>query len=79
MAYILNIESATDVCSICISDNDKILAVQQTVSNHASQITMMIEKCLLEAHLKMKNLDAIAISNTKRPASLGVQGDIGTM
>ena len=63
MAYILNIESATDVCSICISDNDKILAVQETVSNHASQITMMIEKCLLEAHLKMKNLDAVAISN----------------
>lgn len=63
MPYILNIESATDICSIAISQNDKVVALQETQGNHATQMTLMIEKCLAEAQLQMPDISAIAISN----------------
>jgi tRNA threonylcarbamoyladenosine biosynthesis protein TsaB len=67
MPYILNIESATDICSIAISQGDKVLALQETKSNHASQMTLMIESCLAHAHLRMQDLSAVAVS--KGPGS----------
>ena len=64
MAYILNIESATTICSVCISQNGELLSIHETDANkHASEITLMIGKCLTEADLKMTDLSAVAISN----------------
>ena len=64
MAYILNIESATSICSVCISQNGELLSIHETDANkHASEITLMIDKCLAEAGLKMTDLLAVAISN----------------
>ena len=63
MPYILNIESATDICSIAISQDDEVLALQETQGNHAAQMTVMIEHCLKEAKLQMRDLSAVAISN----------------
>ncbi len=63
MSYILNIESATDICSIAISQDDKVLALQETQGNHAAKMTLMIEHCLKEAQLHMRDLSAVAISN----------------
>ena len=57
MAYILNIESATSICSVCISQNGELLSIHETDANkHASEITLMIDKCLAEAGLKMTDL-----------------------
>lgn len=64
MAYILNIESATNICSVCVSQDGQLLSIQETNANkHASEITLMIDKCLTDAGLKMTDLSAVAISN----------------
>ena len=64
MAYILNIESATSICSVCISQNGELLSIHETDANkHASEITLMIDKCLMESGLKMADLSTVAISN----------------
>jgi len=64
MAKILNIETSTEICSICISENGQLLAIAESHEgyNHASNLTIFIQKCLKEAKLKMENLDAIALS-----------------
>lgn len=62
--YILNIESSTDVCSVCISNRDEVLLLNEIVGNdHASKITFLIEDALSACQLTMKDLAAVAISN----------------
>ena len=64
MAFILNIETATDVCSICVSREGEILSVREIMgNNHVSQITLLIEACLKDANLGMRDLAAVAISD----------------
>jgi tRNA threonylcarbamoyladenosine biosynthesis protein TsaB len=64
MSYILNIETATDICSIAISYEGKILSlVEEANNNHASRITLMIEEALAEAKINIKDLAAVAMSN----------------
>jgi tRNA threonylcarbamoyladenosine biosynthesis protein TsaB len=64
MIYILNIESATSICSVCISQNGKLISIHEADDNkHASEITLMIDKCLIDAGLKMTGISAVAISN----------------
>lgn len=65
MAKILNIETATDICSVSIADGVEILATQRAeeVYQHASVITLLIEACVKNAKLNLKDLDAIAISS----------------
>jgi len=64
MAIILNIETATDIGSVCISKGEKILASKDGSStfSHAKETTLMIEACLAEAAISMQDLGAIAIS-----------------
>lgn len=65
MAIILNLETATDVGSVCISKGEKILAYRnsRTPFSHAKETTLMIEACLKEAAIEMKDIDAVAISS----------------
>jgi tRNA threonylcarbamoyladenosine biosynthesis protein TsaB len=64
MSYILNIETATDICSIAISQGGKMLSlVEEANNNHASRITLMIEEALREAKINIKDLSAVAMSN----------------
>ena len=64
MSLILNIESATDVCSIALSQDGKLLSwVEEATNSHASRMTLMIEKALNQADAKIKDLAAVAISN----------------
>lgn len=64
MPLILNIETATDICSVCIAENTEVLAIQKSDNaySHASVITLLIEACRKEAGVKLSDLDAIAIS-----------------
>ena len=64
MAIILNIETATDIGSVCLSKGKKILAniACATPFSHSKETTLMIEKCLEEAGLTLEDIDAIAIS-----------------
>ncbi|MBL7814004.1 MAG: tRNA (adenosine(37)-N6)-threonylcarbamoyltransferase complex dimerization subunit type 1 TsaB [Saprospiraceae bacterium] len=64
MSLILNIESATDICSIAISQNGVPLALCEAQGNHhAEQITLLINDCLKTCDIPINALDAVAISN----------------
>jgi tRNA threonylcarbamoyladenosine biosynthesis protein TsaB len=69
MAIILCIETATEICSVALLQDDKILALQENHegNSHASQITLLIDAVMKDANIELKNLDAIAVS--KGPGS----------
>lgn len=64
MAKILHIETSTEICSVCISENENPLFTQETHEGyqHASLLTSFIDKCLVTSGLKMNDLNAVAIS-----------------
>jgi tRNA threonylcarbamoyladenosine biosynthesis protein TsaB len=61
---ILNIETATDICSICISRDRVILAQEASREpfQHAAKITLLIKACLEKAEMTLADIDAIAVS-----------------
>jgi len=63
MPTILNIETSTDVCSVCISRDAAVLAIRETGRSysHNEVIAVFIDECIREAGLQMKDLDAVAI------------------
>ena len=62
---ILNIESATGVCSVCISKGTEILAIQTAdeVFQHAKVLTGLIGDCLKTSGLTLAEMDAVALSS----------------
>lgn len=62
--FILQIETATPVCSVAISNcGETIVVVDAPLPNmHASSLTGLIEQALREAGLSMSQLHAIAVS-----------------
>jgi tRNA threonylcarbamoyladenosine biosynthesis protein TsaB len=69
LALILNIETATPVCSVCISREERILSVKEINQGltHAENLHSFIESTLNEAGISVKELNAIALS--KGPGS----------
>lgn len=65
MALILNIESATQVCSVALSDKDSLLHVEQAEEDrsHSEVLTTLIDKAMKASHKQMNQLDAVAISS----------------
>jgi tRNA threonylcarbamoyladenosine biosynthesis protein TsaB len=61
---ILQIETATTVCSVALSNNGEVLAVKQMDQRniHAEVITLYIEEILTQTGTKYTDLDAIAVS-----------------
>ncbi|MCS6928666.1 MAG: tRNA (adenosine(37)-N6)-threonylcarbamoyltransferase complex dimerization subunit type 1 TsaB [Saprospiraceae bacterium] len=64
MACLLLLETATDVCSAAISCNGKVIATEEKVTdvNCAAYLTLLIEACLRQANLSLRQLDAVAVS-----------------
>jgi tRNA threonylcarbamoyladenosine biosynthesis protein TsaB len=64
MALILNIETATQVCSVCLTDGESVLSVRESHEKniHAAKVTVFSEEVLQEAGKEMKDLEAIAVS-----------------
>lgn len=64
MALILNIETTTPVCSVCIGNNGSVVAlVESDIPNsHAVMLTSYIQQVLKEAGISMAELDAVAVS-----------------
>src|ERR1700753_3208528 len=62
---ILQIETATTVCSVALSNNGEVLAVKQMDQRniHAEVITLYIEELLTSTGTKYNELDAIAVSS----------------
>jgi tRNA threonylcarbamoyladenosine biosynthesis protein TsaB len=69
LAFILNIETATTVCSVSISENDTLLAVNEIDNGftHTENLHVFIKELLTQINLKPTDLNAIAVS--KGPGS----------
>lgn len=65
MAHLLHIETATSVCSVCIS-KDIMVVSRHTAEEprvHTKSATLMIQKVIKDANLSMQDLDAVVISD----------------
>lgn len=69
MALILNIETATPVCSVCVSREEEILSVKEINAGltHAENLHSFIETVVKDAGISFKDLNAVALS--KGPGS----------
>jgi len=67
--HLLCIETATTVCSVCITADDKILTYKEINNgfSHAENLHVFIQDVLKEANLYIKQINAVAIS--KGPGS----------
>ena len=65
MAYLLHLESATDVCSVAISEDDRLLVLEESRESyrHAERLTLMIEAACGQAGIGLPRLDAVALSS----------------
>lgn len=64
MSTLLCIETATEVCSVCISRGSNLLAIRELNEGytHAGRITILIQELLNETQLSWDDIDAIAVS-----------------
>jgi tRNA threonylcarbamoyladenosine biosynthesis protein TsaB len=65
MAFILNIETATKNCSVCLAEDGKVVAVAEYAGEgyaHAEKLHVFIEQVLQKAGIAFKDLSAIAVS-----------------
>ncbi|MDR2926673.1 MAG: tRNA (adenosine(37)-N6)-threonylcarbamoyltransferase complex dimerization subunit type 1 TsaB [Cytophagaceae bacterium] len=65
MAKILCIETSTDVCSAALVENGKLrISTEEYVANsHAALLTVLIEKMMNKADMKLTDIDAVAVSS----------------
>ena len=65
MALILNIETSSTQCSVCLAENGQTIAEKTDMSEnkHASLLTILVKETLSQAHLILNDLSAIAISS----------------
>jgi len=64
MALILNIETATETCSVALSENGKLIALKEDTigQQHAKLLTVLIEQLFSENDIQIEKLKAVAIS-----------------
>jgi tRNA threonylcarbamoyladenosine biosynthesis protein TsaB len=64
MSLILNIETATQHCSIGIARDGEIIAIRESDEKniHAAKATLFSKEVCIEAGIKMDKLDAVAVS-----------------
>jgi tRNA threonylcarbamoyladenosine biosynthesis protein TsaB len=69
MPLILNIETATEVCSVALARDGKLLSIRESKSGytHSENITVFIDEVTKETEVSLTALDAIAVS--KGPGS----------
>ncbi len=69
MAAILNIETATPLCSVALAIDGRLIVQRETQEekSHAARLTVFIEEILKEQGLQIRDLQAIAIG--KGPGS----------
>ena len=69
MSIILGIETSTKICSVALSKNNQLLALEEEGGDysHSEKLTVFIQKVLKRAGLDLKDVDVIAVS--KGPGS----------
>jgi tRNA threonylcarbamoyladenosine biosynthesis protein TsaB len=65
MPLILNIDTATELASVCLSRDGQILAIESNPDQkeHASFVQPAIQRLFLKTKIDMSSIDAIAVSN----------------
>lgn len=65
MGLILNIETATEVCSVSLGkDGESILTLEASQpQTHSSELTCLIERLLAECGMSVRSLDAVGVSS----------------
>ena len=69
MSLILNIETATGVCSVALAKDGQLLGLKEsnTKNSHVSVLTLFIDEIIKTSGISLSELDAIAVS--KGPGS----------
>jgi len=68
MSYFINIETSTDICSVCLSNNSEVIDKRENQSrNHASTTALYVQELLQANNLAVKDLAGVAVS--KGPGS----------
>lgn len=69
MAKLLFLETATQVCSVALAENGKLISFKEsdTSNSHSSLLTSFIQNVLSEAKINLQDLDAVVVS--KGPGS----------
>lgn len=64
MSWILNIETATPVCSVALARNGEVVACREEEgrNSHSSVLTTFFQEVLDEAGITAQQLDAVAVS-----------------
>lgn len=64
MAFILGIETATEVCSVALFSDQNVLAIREWKegNKHANELTNLISEVMKEATLNLSQLDAVCVS-----------------
>ncbi len=64
MGLILNLETATPVCSVSLGVNGKAVGIKETTvdKSHAGLINIFIREILRESSYQLQDLDAVAVS-----------------
>ena len=67
--HILNIETATSICSVALTKNNELLSLRESddKNSHSSKLTLFIDEVIKEVDINYTDLDAIAVS--KGPGS----------
>src|SRR5438445_3112962 len=65
MALILNIDTATEEAGICIAADGEVvaMAVNPDQRDHAAWLHSAVEKMMRDADVRMKDLDAVAVTS----------------
>lgn len=64
MSLILSIDTATEFASVCLADDEKVLALEGNYEqkNHASFLQPAVKRIFAATAIEMKNVDAIAVT-----------------
>lgn len=64
MALILNIETSTTVCSVCLAKDDLVIDYREDKSgnSHAKILTLFIDELFKSNNILLSELDAVAVS-----------------
>jgi tRNA threonylcarbamoyladenosine biosynthesis protein TsaB len=64
LPLILNIETATGVCSVALARNGRLIGMKESAAknSHSSVLTVFMEEVIREAGIALSDLDAVAVS-----------------
>jgi len=64
MSFLLCIETATDICSVAVSEDGQLRAECQAEKplSHAARLTTLIDACCRQAGRSLKEMDGLAVS-----------------